>query len=49
MEQKIVQRCETEIVVNSCNASYVFRHEWFLNIARPETKLSGFLTDILKN
>ena len=22
MEQKLVQRCETEIIVNACNASY---------------------------
>ena len=24
MEQKLVQRCETEIVADACNASYLF-------------------------
>ena len=25
LEQQLVQRCETEIVVNACNASYVLK------------------------
>ena len=33
MEQKLVQRCETEIVANSCNALYTFLYKVWLKIS----------------
>ena len=37
MEQKLVQRCETEVIADACNASYIFYTVyWTLYLAQAD-------------
>ena len=39
IEQKLVQRCETEVVADACNASYFIKHLSFVYMGRTRQEV----------